>query len=286
MYLLRQRYLSVEQSRSVQSLTECRKCWPIDTNGFPGEKKGHAFPFPVANYPHMNFTQMHERLRLKLLRRINRGTLRVSLLARQTGFSQAHLSNFLHSERQLSLQALDRVMAAQHMDAEDFLPVIRVGADTTSEPGGDRVPIEAQANTLFEPYIRRLAVHSLLQLPHGILKALQPRATKQRRAWQRFVAVHISPEDAEGMMPLVMPGAIALIDRHYNSLAPHRPDRPNIFAQRNGSHLRFRHADFLADRLVLRPHDRAIPVELVELGPHESPGDLIAGRIALIVNEV
>ncbi len=246
----------------------------------------HASPLLVANYPHMNFTQMHERLRMELLRRINRGTLSVSLLARQTGFAQAHLSNFLHSRRQLSLQALDRVMAAQHMDAEDLLPVIRVGAETTSEPGGDRVPIVAQTSTLFEPYIRRSAVHSLLQLPHGVLKTLQPRASKQRRAWQRFVAVRILPEDAEGMIPLVMPGAVALIDRHYNSLAPYRPDRPNIFALRNGSHLMFRHADFLANRLVLRPHNRAIPVELVELGPHESPGDLIVGRIALIVNEV
>lgn len=240
----------------------------------------------VANYPHMNFTQMHERLRLELLRRINRGTLSVSLLARQTGFGQAHLSNFLHSRRQLSLPALDRVMAAQHMDAEDLLPVIRGGIDTASESGDDRVPIVAQASTLFEPYIRRSAVHSLLQVPKGSLRTLQPHTSKQRRAWQRFVAVRISPEEAKGMAPLVMPGAIALVDRHYNSLAPYRPDRPNIFALRNGSHLMFRHADFLADRLVLRPHNSAIPIELVELGPHESPGDLIAGRIAMIVNDV
>lgn len=126
----------------------------------------------------------------------------------------------------------------------------------------------------------------MLQLPSGALQNLPPRASKQRRAWQRFVALRISAEDAEGMIPLVMPGAIALIDRHYNSLAPYRPDRLNIFALRNGSRHMFRHADFLADLLVLRPHNRAYPVELVELGPHESPGDLIAGRIVLIVNEV
>lgn len=118
---------------------------------FSGEKIRHPFPLLVANYPHMNFTQMHERLRLELLRRINRGTLSVSLLARQTGFGQAHLSNFLHNRRQLSLRALDRVMAAQHMDAEDLLPVIRGGTETANEPDGDRVPIVAQASTIFEP---------------------------------------------------------------------------------------------------------------------------------------
>src|SRR6202048_2371200 len=78
----------------------------------------------VADFPQMNFTQMHERLRLELLRRIERGTLSVSLLARQTGFGQSHLSNFLRSRRQLSLEALDHVLAAQHLTAADLLPTL------------------------------------------------------------------------------------------------------------------------------------------------------------------
>jgi hypothetical protein len=60
----------------------------------------------------MNFTQMHERLRLELLRRIERGTLRVSLLARQTGFGQPHLSNFLRKRRKLSLEAIDTILSS------------------------------------------------------------------------------------------------------------------------------------------------------------------------------
>ncbi len=57
----------------------------------------------------MNFTQMHERLRLELLRRMQRGSLSVSLLARETGFGQPHLSNFLRGRRRLSLEAMDRI---------------------------------------------------------------------------------------------------------------------------------------------------------------------------------
>src|SRR3984885_1876351 len=72
----------------------------------------------------MNFTQMHDQLRLVLLRRIQRGTLSVSLLARQTGFGQSHLSNFLRSRRQLSLEAMDRVLRAQHLTAADLLPAL------------------------------------------------------------------------------------------------------------------------------------------------------------------
>jgi hypothetical protein len=55
---------------------------------------------------------------------------------------------------------------------------------------------------------------------------------------------------------------------------------------RTGAHLCVRYADFLLNRLVLRPHNRAFAVELVEIDPGESPGDLLAGRIALIINEL
>jgi hypothetical protein len=47
-----------------------------------------------------------------------------------------------------------------------------------------------------------------------------------------------------------------------------------------------RHVDFLLNRLVLKPYNCAYPVELMELELHESPGDLLAGRVALIVNEL
>jgi hypothetical protein len=49
---------------------------------------------------------------------------------------------------------------------------------------------------------------------------------------------------------------------------------------------RLRYAEFLMNRLVLRPHNIAYPVELIELDPGQLPGDLIAGRVALIVNEL
>ena len=92
----------------------------------------------------MNFTQMHERLRLELLRRIQRGTLSVSLLARQTGFGQSHLSNFLHNRRQLSLEAMDRILAAQHLAAADLLPATyqagAIAGGRREQRGSGRLP--------------------------------------------------------------------------------------------------------------------------------------------------
>jgi transcriptional regulator with XRE-family HTH domain len=239
----------------------------------------------VANYPQMNFTQMHERLRLELLRRIQRGTLSVSLLARQTGFGQPHLSNFLHSRRQLSLDALDRILAAQHMAAADLLPINYKNSTLQVDEESCAIPVVSHAAALFEPFIRPSAVQFMLNLPGGPLQSILPRATKARRTWQRFVAVRVSGADALAMEPLVLPEAIVLLDRHYNSLMPYRRSRPNLYAVRRGAHLTLRYVDFLSNRLVLRPHNISYPVDLIEVGPDESPNDLIAGRIALILNQ-
>jgi len=233
----------------------------------------------------MNFTQMHERLRLELLRRIQRGTVSVSLLARQTGFGQSHLSNFLHNRRQLSLEAMDRILTAQHMAAGDLLPATYQHEALPADGESNSVPIVSHAAALFEPFIRPSAAQSLLHLPAGLLQTIRARVSNQRRAWQRFVAVRVPASDAAPMDPLVLPDAITLIDRHYNSLMPYRPNRPNLYAVRHGSHLTLRYVDFVANRLVLRPHNINYPVDLIEVDPGEPPSELIAGRIALILNE-
>ena len=47
----------------------------------------------------MKFIHMHESLRQKILRKIGDGGLTVTILARQTGLAQAHVSNFLREIR-------------------------------------------------------------------------------------------------------------------------------------------------------------------------------------------
>ncbi len=253
--------------------------------GFQKANEDRSSPLLVADYPQMNFTQMHERLRLELLRRIQRGTVSVSLLARQTGFGQSHLSNFLHSRRQLSLEGLDRILAAQQMAASDLLPASYQSKALPMDEEGSAVPVVSHAVALFEPFIRPAAVQSVLYLPAGLLQSIRARVSNSRRAWQRFVAVRIPGADSLPMEPLVLPEAITLIDRHYNSLMPYRPNRPNLYAVRHGAHLTLRYVDFTANRLVLRPHNIAFPVDLIEVDSGEPPSELIAGRVALILNE-
>lgn len=233
----------------------------------------------------MNFTQMQERLRLELLRRMKRGTLSVSLLARQTGFAEAHVSNFLNRRRRLSLEAMDRVLMAQQMTARDLLPA-GGGASPDGWQERDSVPVVSHAVALFEPEVRPTSVQGMLHLPPGSLQSLRAKPAPSRRAWRRFVAIRIPPAEAMAMDPMVLGDAVVLLDRHYNSLFAYRPNRPNLYAVRHGAHLRLRYLDYQLNRLVLRPLSVAFPVELMEIPPGESPGDLIAGRVALIFNEL
>ena len=228
---------------------------------------------------------MHERLRMELQRRIQRGTLSVSLLARQTGFGQSHLSNFLHGRRQLSLEAMDRILAAQSMSAADLLATQTRRMEYREGEESGTVPVVSHTTALFEPHVRPSAVQSVLHLPTGMLRTARARTASLRRAWQRFVVVAISAQEAEAMEPLILPNALVLLDRHYNSLLPYRANRPNLYAVRHDAQLKLRYVDFQLNRLVLRPHNIAFPVELIEVGPNEAPNDLIVGRVALILNE-
>ncbi|MGB0062887.1 MAG: helix-turn-helix domain-containing protein [Terracidiphilus sp.] len=229
---------------------------------------------------------MHERLRLELLRRIQRGTLSVSLLARQTGFGQPHLSNFLRSRRQLSLEAIDRILAAQRLTVADLLPALPQKAFWQEDKNAGTVPVVSHATALLEPVIRPSAIQLMLHLPSGALQSVRARTTTMRRAWQRFVAIRIASADALPMEPLVLPEALVLIDRHYNSLLPYRPNRPNLYAVRHGAHLTVRYAEFQASRLILRPLNIAFPIQLIAIDPEESPSDWLVGRVALILNEI
>ena len=233
----------------------------------------------------MNFSQMHDRLRMELLRRIQRGTLSVSLLSRQTGFAQSHVSNFLHSRGSLSLEALDRVLAAQQLTLEDLLPLRHgLGAADTLEP--DLVPLVSHSTALYEPIVRSSAAQMMLRLPPGTLGSLRAKTIAARRTWQRFVAIRIDQANALPMDPVLVPHAIAVIDRHYNSLASYRATKPNLFAVRDGGKLTLRYVEFASMRLMLRPLNIAFPVDMIEIGPENSPGEFIAGRVAYVMKDL
>src|SRR6201981_2165401 len=69
----------------------------------------------------MKFRVLQDNLRETLWERIDEGDLTGLRLAQQTGFKQAHISNFLNRKRGLSLEGMDRVLAVQHLSVLDLL---------------------------------------------------------------------------------------------------------------------------------------------------------------------
>src|SRR5947199_10508153 len=69
----------------------------------------------------MKFKALQENLRKVLWSRIEARELTGLRLAQQTGFEQAHISNFLNSKRSLSLEGMDKVLNVQHLSVLDLL---------------------------------------------------------------------------------------------------------------------------------------------------------------------
>src|SRR5271166_4163868 len=69
----------------------------------------------------MKFRVLQDNLRETLWERIDEGELTGLGLAAQTGFKQAHISNFLNRKRGLSLEGMDKVLKVQHLSVLDLL---------------------------------------------------------------------------------------------------------------------------------------------------------------------
>ena len=232
----------------------------------------------------MTIRQLHDRVRVELLRRIKRGTLSVSLLARQTGMTQAHLSNFLHGQRSMSIDALDKVLNATRLEVDDLLPQKR-GAMLERQAGAPvEVPLVPHQVAMFDPHMRPSVVEELRSYPAAYVADLEARCAHARRQWERFVAIRIDAEDALGMEPVVTAGAILLLDRHYTSFKPWREGTPNLYAARLDSQLLIRYAQHQSDRVLLRPYRAQTEAHVVEVGPGETASDLLVGRVVVGAN--
>jgi transcriptional regulator with XRE-family HTH domain len=236
----------------------------------------------------MNFHDLHELLRQELLRRIEDGPLTGTALARQAGYKQGHISNFLRRKRSLSLEGLDRVMAAQNLTVDQLLPLELSGAAAMPlrEELADAVPVVPASVALAEPMVRPEQVVETVQVAAAHRPEQRGPVPPRRAGWQRFVAVRADEQQAAAMDPVLTPGAIAVLDRHCVSLAPHRPERRSLYAVRTGAGLALRYVDFDAGTLILRPLAAEFPVQLMPLAARESPADYIVGRVCAVYSAI
>ena len=231
----------------------------------------------------MNFRDMHEHLRLELLRRIDRGVLTGALLARQTGFRQAHISNVLN-RRLLSLEGLDRILAAQNISIEQIVPAV---APAPLPAAGETavIPIASASAILLEPQ-PPLDHHSAVHLPASLLRQNRSRPAPQRAHWQRYLALTLDAALAARMHPLLTPNSIVVVDRHYTSLAHYHAPDPTLYAVNYGGLLQFRFVSLEDNHLVLRPLSLSHPIRLLRLPNHAQPSDYLMGRACLLLTGI
>lgn len=255
----------------------------------------------------MDFGQLHERVRLEVLRRISKGTMSVSLLARQTGLGQPHVSNFLRQHRRLSLDALDQVLDALRMRVEDLFPRPRE-ASARKTDRLETVPVVSAYVAMHDAYIRISSVHWELKIASDLLGNAEARCSNFRKSWDRFVAVQVSAEEARGMAPVVTPGALVLLDRQYLAFDPLREGELNLYAmrkmvQRPGSHsrpdsqrgkepqppreaqMRLRYGKAMGDIAVLLGYAGSANAELIQLGEEMALEELLVGRVVAVLQQ-
>ncbi len=235
----------------------------------------------------MNFSQLHERLRIEVLRRIDDGRLSAALLAHRTGFAPAHISNFLNRKRRLSLDGLDKVLKSEALTITDLFPE---GSYAVTGAGWapramqfDSVPLVDQTIASMSVRIHSQSILEVVRVKSGLLGSLRDRCSAQRRKWDRFVAVQIAQEEAEVMVPALPANALVLIDRHYNSTFSHAPGEQSIYAVRHGNRLRFRYVALVGRHLILSAEKRSHTPELVPLSEGQTSADLIVGRVFLYI---
>ena len=241
------------------------------------------------NFHNMTFRQLQENLRQMMRQRIQKGQLTGLKLSQQTGYQQAHISNFLNSKRSLSLEGMDKVLEMQKLSVLDLLDPKEVNKRASvvppSEGDFENVVLTDGAIAAGEPLITSERVLDILKFKKNFLRRLRPQAEGMRDEWQRFVLIKVDARDGMSMYPRLLPGSMVLIDRHYNSLQPYKKGEQNMYAVRKDGGCTVKYVEVDGSNLVLRPHNQAYPVSVIDVEEGQTVSDYIVGRVCHVCIE-
>jgi SOS-response transcriptional repressor LexA len=236
--------------------------------------------------PSMKFRVLQDNLRKTLWERIDEGGLTGLRLAQQTGFKQAHISNFLNRKRGLSLEGMDKVLVVQHLSVLDLLDPGEVNKRASIMPPSDgefeNVLLTDGAVAATQPSIASMYVREILKFKKGFLKKLKAETEGNREQWQRFVLIRVDGHEGMSMYPRLMPGATLLLDRHYNSLKPYRKGEFNMYAVLKDGTCTVKYVEVAGNHIILRPHNQSYPIEVMAMEEGKSLGDHLIGRVCYV----
>ena len=230
----------------------------------------------------MKVKSLQENLRKALWERIEEGELTGVKLAEQTGFRQAHISNFLNRKRSLSLEGMDRVLNVQRLSVLDLLDPAEVNKRASIPPPSDdefeNIFVVESAVAATQPLIMSRNVREIQKFKRSFLRKLRPEMHGKRGDWERFVAVKTDGESMS-MYPRLLPGATVLIDRHYTSLQPYRKGEKNMYALYVNGVAKVRYVESAGKSIVLRPHNQTYAIEVLSAEDKDRAPESLIGRV-------
>jgi len=246
-----------------------------------------------------DFRWLQDRLRQRLLAEIAAGELTGLELARQTGFRQAHISNFLNCKRGLSLEAMDEILRARKLTLANLMQgggkaKARRRALQANSPGISWIPLVDAKNCHASEVPFALGRNALAVMSER-LGRMRPQVQVPRPHWQRFVAMRVEASEAWAMAPRLERGAMVVVDRHSNAVeagAIYVVRRTNPLAARGtspskpkdsligapGTQVVMRYIERVGKEYVLRAERREVALETLE-----DQADVI-GRVCMVIN--
>ncbi len=230
----------------------------------------------------MRFSALQDNLRRILWARIAKGELTGLQLAEQTGFRQAHISNFLNRKRGLSVEGMDKVLKVGRLSVFDLLDPQEVnrrsGIVLADDAQFEDVCLVDVANAA-RPIITSMYVIGIHKFKKAFLNKLRPDPEGDRAGWGRFLVIKADGREGMGMFPRLLPGASVLLDRHYNSLRPYRKHDSNMYAVYKNGACTLKYVELAGSNLILRPHNHLYPVEVMPLHNGKRASEHIIGRV-------
>jgi len=232
----------------------------------------------------MKFKVLQDNLRKVLWERIERGELTGLRLAQQTGFKQAHISNFLNRKRGLSIEGMDKVLSVQHLSIFDLLDPVEVSKRATILPPSsdefENVILVDATVAATHPLIAAMHVKEICKFRKALLRKLRAGIEGDRSSWQRFVLIRLDAQQSLSMSPRLTPGTTLLIDRHYNALTPYRKSEFNMYAVLKSGTVTVGYVEVAGRQLLIRPHNQSCPIQIIPIEPGKQASDSLIGRIA------
>jgi hypothetical protein len=185
---------------------------------------------------------------------------------------------------------MDKVLAVQHLSVLDLLDSEEISKRATILPPSndefENVIVTDAPTAATQPRIASMSVKKILKFKKTFLKKLSAETEGDRESWERFVLIKIEGEEAMSMYPRLAPGAMLLLDRHYNSLKPYRKGEFNMYAVLKDGNCAVRYVEVAGNHLILRPHNQSYPIEVMSMEDRKAASDYLVGRVCHVSIEV